>query len=58
MLRGLPFRNEVGQWLGHSKNSSVAGSSPSGAVVWVSLDCPPPLLQIPVGLLLWAILYA
>ena len=52
MLWGLPFRKEVGRWLGHSRSSSVAGSSLSRAAGWVPLDCPPPLLRIPVGLLL------
>ena len=34
MLQGLPFRNKVGRWSGHFGSSSVANSSPSGAVVW------------------------
>ena len=57
MLRGLPFRNKVGQWLGHLGSSLVAGSSPSGAMVLGVPDCPLPLARILVGLLLRAILY-
>ena len=40
MLWGLPFRNKMGWWSGHSRSSSVAGSSPLGAVGWGASRLP------------------